>query len=370
MIFFSANSLRFLLSSFILSSLIPLSYATKAVAASTTTTVAANDPRGFIYYAGRWDFNSYSSFWPGAGLRLRFTQALSSLTLNLGSSTSSSLAASISIDYGTWQPISLVPGSNVINLGVLNQTNLVHVVRIQTQKSLTLGRMQLSSIAYNSDAQLLPYRGYMAFEFIGDQFSTGNSSSQGANTAWPRLVSETFKAEANIISQNGICFANISCGGNANGMTSQYWKLQDGNGANNPAYNFSSYMKPIPTHIFIALGNNDYPAVSTSAYQTALQNFLSQLRSIYPTQMIYILYDFNDYYRNSVVETCNSRPTECEKTTFFVDTSAWVDFSNTAIVQNGFLTDAGNQLIATQVTNWLLSNYHIAIPDTWPSRTC
>jgi hypothetical protein len=87
----------------------------------------------------------------------------------------------------------------------------------------------------------------------------------------------------------------------------------------------------------ITLGNNDYRAgISATSYTSTVVSFLSQLRATYPTQQIFLIYDFREYYNNADVEAQNQRATD--KNLNHIDSYQWIDFTNSTVYQNGALT--------------------------------
>ncbi|THU94211.1 hypothetical protein K435DRAFT_860750 [Dendrothele bispora CBS 962.96] len=75
-------------------------------------------------------------------------------------------------------------------------------------------RIDLRSIAINSDANLLPYksRALCSYLSMGDFLSAGQFLPEGVDQAWPFLVGGQFKAEHVIVAQPGTALTDEGIG--------------------------------------------------------------------------------------------------------------------------------------------------------------
>ncbi|KAL5520329.1 hypothetical protein ACEPAG_9543 [Sanghuangporus baumii] len=323
------------------------------------------DPR--VYYHGRWD-KSPGTWWAGTGFKLN-VQNLKSLSLNLGPHTTSpSVPVGVSLDYEPFLTVNISVGNNAIPLDSLKNSEKNNtVVRINSW-GWQNNRVNLESIALNTDAKLLPYiPSRLTFQFIGDSLSAGQYLPQGVDQAWPFLVGEAFKAEHVVVAQPGIALTDIVSYGNPRGMSVQFFKTEDSGYYYSTDHNYTtpwdfSRDVPSPNAVILHLGANDngqnVPA------DTFVQNylvFLGHLRKIYRTQPFLILTPWgwpqpdgtvSYYYQGKYEEILNHWKASGDHNTYLVNTTGWVTYDD-IFHDNLHPTVAGHQKIADLFGTWL-----------------
>ncbi|KAG7443256.1 SGNH hydrolase [Guyanagaster necrorhizus] len=340
-----------------------------AVVSTVALTIANNNP--LIYFHGRWD-SSPGSWWASTGFKL-YVQNLQTLSLDLQADSSSPVGLGVSVDYGNFTSVNASPGTNVIPLGSPNACG--SVVRINAW-GWQNERMLLQDLVLNSDAVLLPYEAAdVNFLFIGDSLSAGQYLPMGVDQAWPFLIGEEFKAEATVIAQPCIALADVVSCSNPHGMSVQFFDTEDPNYIDMPDHDYTtpwnfSNDKPTPTHIVIHIGANDVShGVSASQFVTVYLSFLQRLRTIYPTQPIFVFTPWGwpqpdgtvGYYYVGSYEQIVSQSQD--PNVHLVNTTGWVAYGD-IFPDNLHPTVAGHQKIAGEFTTWL-ANWGLRPAAEW-----
>ncbi|KAJ7483793.1 hypothetical protein B0H11DRAFT_1200153, partial [Mycena galericulata] len=215
--------------------------------------ISNDDP--LIFFHGRWD-NTPETWWSGSGFKIN-VQDLSSLTLNLGPNTTTPLISlGISIDYAPFFTFNATQGANAIPLTFRTQKfpGSTTVVRINAEMYFD-SQLNLESIDLNSGARLVPYKpSEIAFEFIGDSFSTGYTTPDGIINAWDFLIGETYKAEESVVAQPGAALVDIYSYGNVHGMSYQFFRTEDTSYYYDPNHNYTTpwnFHRDIPEHTHV-----------------------------------------------------------------------------------------------------------------------
>ncbi|KII90254.1 hypothetical protein PLICRDRAFT_40459 [Plicaturopsis crispa FD-325 SS-3] len=327
---------------------------------ATALTLQNNDP--LIYFHGRWD-SSPGSWWASTGFKLNVT-GVSSLTLNLGSHTSSFVPLSISVDGGPFvNSINVTAGSNNIPLG---GTVNAGTIRFNAQ-GWQNNRLNLESIVLNDGAEVFPYiPSKLAFQFIGDSLSAGQYVPQGVDQAWPFLTGEAFNAEHTIIAQPGITLHDQQSYGNVHGMSYMYFQTEDPGYSTSPDHDYTTpwnFTRDVPaaTHVVIHIGANDNgQGVSSSTFVQTYNTFLDQLRQIYVDQPIFVFSPWGwpgptgvgYYYQGDYQQIVSTRQQQGDQNIYLVDTTGWVTY-NDIFHDNLHPTVAGHIKIAGEFETWL-----------------
>ncbi|TDL27075.1 SGNH hydrolase [Rickenella mellea] len=308
-----------------------------AVIASVT--IANTNP--LIHFHGRWD-SSPGTWWAGSGLKLNVL-GLKSLTLNLGSHTSSPLAAvGVSVNYQPFFTVNVTQGSNVIPLGNLPKIGNT-VVRLNVE-GWQNNRINLQNIVLNTGALLIPYvPSKLAFTFIGDSLSAGQFLPLGVDQAWPFLTGEFFKAEHTVIAQPGAALSDIVSYGNQHGLSYEFFRTEDDGYYYTTDHNYTtpwdfSRDHPQPTHLVIHIGANDNAqAVPQASFIQTYVAFIKRLRTLYPHQPIFVFTPWGwpnsdgsigQYYPGAYQTVVSTIQAGGDKNIFLVDTTGWVTWAD------------------------------------------
>ncbi|TDL27074.1 SGNH hydrolase [Rickenella mellea] len=308
-------------------------------AALASVTIQNNDP--LIFFHGRWD-SSPGTWWAGSGLKLNVV-GLSSLTLNLGSHTSSPMAAvGVSVNFQPFFTVNVTQGSNKIPLGTLPKGENT-VVRLNVE-GWQNNRINLQNIVLNTGAKLLPYvPSKLAFTFIGDSLSAGQFLPLGVDQAWPFLTGEFFKAEHTVIAQPGAALSDIVSFSNQHGLSFEFFRTEDDGYFFTTDHNFTtpwdfSRDHPTPTHIVIHIGANDSAQnISASSFIQTYLAFIKRLRTLFPKQPLFIFTPWGwpnadgsigQYYPGAYQTIVNTVKSGGDKNIFLVDTTGWVTFAD------------------------------------------
>ncbi|KAJ7627220.1 hypothetical protein FB45DRAFT_991278 [Roridomyces roridus] len=287
-----------------------------------SSVIPNTDP--LIFFHGRWD-TAPETWWSGSGFKLNVAN-LTSLTINLGPNTTlPSVALGVSIAYQPFFSFDAVPGANVIPLPApatlnSNEANGTTVVRINAEMYFS-SQMNLESIVLNEGAHLVPYvPSAIAFEFIGDSFST-----------------ET------VVAQPGAALTDIFSYGNVHGMSFQFFQTEDTSYFNDPFHNYTTpwnFSRDVPerTHVVVHIGANDAAqGVTQDDFVQTYLDFLATIRVLYPTQPFFIFTPWgwpnpegpNSYYYPGAYPTVvEGRQALGDNNLFIVDTTGWVTYAD------------------------------------------
>ncbi|ETW80070.1 hypothetical protein HETIRDRAFT_322385 [Heterobasidion irregulare TC 32-1] len=339
------------------------------VAGHASKSVVIPNTHPLIYYHGRWD-KSPGTWWAGSGFKLN-VQNLSSLTLNLGSHTTTPLVTvGVSLDYEPFYTVNVSAGTNPIPLtqsSAQAQKSSHTVVRINAV-GWQDNRVNLDSITLNSGATLLPYKpSKLAFQYIGDSLSAGQYLPQGVDQAWPFLTGEFFKAEHVVIAQPGAALSDILSYGNVHGLSYQFFKTEDDGFFYTTDHNYTTpwdFRRDVPaaTHVVIHIGANDSAQnVTGDAFVDVYLKFLARLRTIYEHQPILVFTPWgwpsadgpnSYYYDGRYSEIVDQRKTLGDHNVFLVNTTGWVTYED-VFPDNLHPSVAGHVKIAGLFERWL-----------------
>ncbi|KAF7375739.1 SGNH hydrolase [Mycena sanguinolenta] len=307
-----------------------------AMTASVGQHVRIQNDDPLIFFHGRWD-TAPETWWSGSGFKIN-VQDLSSLTLNLGPNTTAPvIALGISVDYAPFFSLNASAGANVIPLALRPQKKLpgaTTVVRINAEMYFD-SQMNLESIDLNPGARLVPYvPSKLAFEFIGDSFSTGYTTPEGIIQAWDFLIGETFKAEESVVAQPGAALVDILSYGNTED-TSYYY---------DPIHNYTTpwnFRRDVPerTHIVVHIGANDAAQnVTQELFVSTYIDFFGQMRL--PLLTMNIFADVTQwgwpspdgpnayYYTGAYQEVLDARRSLGDRNMFLVNCTGWVTYAD------------------------------------------
>ncbi|EIN09373.1 hypothetical protein PUNSTDRAFT_126308 [Punctularia strigosozonata HHB-11173 SS5] len=332
--------------------------------AATTQVIPASSH--LIHYHGRWD-SIPSTWWPGSGFKLAFSTAPKNLTLNVGASVSTppiTVSARFG-DVGEWVTLNLTAGANIVPLtsvGLVDTKSAV--LDVVTQFEGGTARLELQSIELDDAAKLTTYTPKkLAFEFIGDSLTAGYLSERGVVDDWSFKVGDYFKAEHNQIAQSGACLTDQLCWGNPRGMSYLYFQTQNSayewlNNNITTSWNFASY-KPQPTHVFINIGTNDnYYGINGTAFEKEYISFLHNLRTIYPSQPIFVMSPWGYPTPSGLVPYFQTEDAAVvagvkDKNVFLVNGTGWIQYGDT-FPDYTHPTPNGHSKIAYHMIDYLL----------------
>ncbi|KAJ7288858.1 SGNH hydrolase-type esterase domain-containing protein [Mycena rebaudengoi] len=333
--------------------------------ASSHIRIPNNHP--LIFFHGRWD-TAPETWWSGSGFKIN-VQDLSSLTLNLGPNTSFPFVAlGVSVDHAPFFTFNATTGANTIPLKLTHKRpGSTTVVRINAEMYFN-SQMHLESIDLNAGARLVPYKpSKLAFEFIGDSFSTGYTTPEGILQAWDFLVGETFKAEESVVAQPGAALVDIFSFGNVHGMSYQFFRTEDTSYFFNPNHNFTtpwSFRRDVPerTHIVVHIGANDASQnVASDLFVNTYIDFLASVRKLYPHQPFFLFTPWGwpnangpnaFYYPGAYEAVLAARQALGDHNMFLVNTTGWVTFDD-VFPDNLHPSVAGHKKIAGLFQEWL-----------------
>ncbi|KAJ6564720.1 SGNH hydrolase-type esterase domain-containing protein [Mycena capillaripes] len=296
-----------------------------------------------IFFHGRWD-TAPETWWSGSGFKIN-VQGLSSMTLNLGPNTTVPFVAlGVSVDYAPFFSLNATVGANIIPLALPHKRpGATTVVRINAEMYFS-SQMNLDSIDLNAGAKLVPYKpSKLAFEFIGDSFSTGYTTPEGILQAWDFLIGETFKAEETVVAQPGATLVDEFSFGNVHGMSFQFFQTEDTSYYYDPNHNFTTpwnFRRDVPerTHVVVHIGANDASQnVDQAVFVSTYVDFLATVRKLYPYQPFFLFTpwgwpnpDFPNayYYPGAYEEVLAARQALGDNNMFLVNTTGWVTYAD------------------------------------------
>ncbi|KAJ7716951.1 SGNH hydrolase-type esterase domain-containing protein [Mycena metata] len=328
-----------------------------------------------IFFHGRWD-TAPETWWyaSGSGFKIN-VQDLSSLVLNLGPNTTFPVVAlGVSVNYEPFFNLNASAGANVIPLALPHKRpGATTVVRINAEMYFD-SQMNLESINLNAGAKLVLYKpSKIAFEFIGDSFSTVN----GILNAWDFLIGETFKAEETVVAQPGatlvvrikfIGFPKDEFSfGNVHGMSFQFFRTEDTSYFYNPIHNFTTpwdFRRDVPerTHVVVHIGANDASqSVDQAVFVSTYIDFLATIRNLYPHQPFFLFTPWGwpspdgpnaFYYPGAYEAVLAARQSLGDNNMFLVNTTGWVTYAD-VFPDNLHPSVEGHAKIAGLFQQWL-----------------
>ncbi|KAF7316222.1 SGNH hydrolase [Mycena indigotica] len=333
-----------------------------------------------IFYHGRWD-SAPETWWSGSGFKLN-VRNLQSLTVNLGPNTTQPFVAlGVSIDHAPFFSLNATIGANVIPISLPHKTARdTTVVRINAEMYFS-SQMHLHSIELNPGAQLVPYvPSKIAFEFIGDSFSTGYTTPDGILNAWDFIVGENFKAEESVVAQPGAALVDIFSFGNAHGMSYQFFKTEDTSYYYSSVHNYTTpwdFRRDVPerTHIVVHIGANDASQnVPQDEFVSTYIDFLARVRKLYPHQPFFLFTPWGwpqptgpnaFYYDGAYEQVFQARQTLGDHNMFLVNTTGWVTYAD-VFQDNLHPSVEGHAKIAKLFTAWL-QKWGLKPLAAWPN---
>ncbi|KAJ7101357.1 SGNH hydrolase-type esterase domain-containing protein [Mycena belliarum] len=344
-----------------------------------TSQVKVRNDDPLIFFHGRWD-TAPETWWSGSGFKIN-VQDLSSLTLNLGPNTTAPFVAlGVSVDYAPFFTFNATAGANSIpvSLATPKGSGATTVVRFNVEMYAN-NQMHLESIVLNAGAKLVPYvPSELAFEFIGDSFSTGYTTPEGILQAWDFITGETFKAEESVVAQPGATLVDMESFGNEHGMSFQFFQTEDTGYFYNAKHNFTtpwSFSRDVPerTHVVVHIGAND---ASQSVNQTVFVNtyidFLARVRKLYPTQPFFLFTPWGwpnptgpnaYYYPGAYNSVLAARQALGDHNMFLVNTTGWITYED-VFPDNKHPSVEGHAKIARLFQTWL-ENWGLHPLKTW-----
>jgi len=330
--------------------------------------VSNDDP--LIYYHGRWD-TSPGTWWTGSGFKLH-VQNFQSLSLVLGEHTTAPLASiGVSVDYQPFTTVNVSTGTNTVisqpsGGPIIHPLTSTSVIRINAE-GWQNNRVNLEQIVLNPGARLMSYTpSKLAFQFIGDSLSAGQYLPQGVDQAWPFLVGENFKAEHTVTAQPGATLTDIVSYGNQHGVSFEFFRTEDDGYYYTTDHNYTTpwdfSRDTPPSHVVIHIGANDASQnVTEPAFVQTYLNFVARLRTLYPSQPIFVFTPWgwpgadgtvSYYYDGAYQQIVDSRHSLGDKNVFLVNTTGWVTYED-VFPDNQHPNVAGHVKIAGLFQAWL-----------------
>ena len=314
------------------------SMASAVVAHAATRAISPTDHN--IHYVGRWDTSSsatYTSYWPGAYFKTRFT----------GTSVKLRLAHSVSVyvllDNRKDTFYHNVSGTvNLTSTLLAPGTHSLRVAAFTEQDSIAFQGLLLdagaTTVATPVPSQLI--------EFVGDSITAGATDSKRALSDYAWLIGERLAVQHTQIAYGGICLVDhVKCyspngQGNGIGMSRAFFKLQTVTSPNSPDWDFTRYQA---NEVVINLGTNDagYRA-GASAFQSTYITFLQNIRSKYPNARIFVMRPFNGNYASNTRAAVQAVNGAGDRNVQYVDTTGW-------LVRSDFASDDLHPTDAGQV---------------------
>ncbi|KAJ7877490.1 SGNH hydrolase-type esterase domain-containing protein [Mycena leptocephala] len=272
----------------------PTSPASPKINVAPYIRIDKTDP--LIFFHGRWD-TAPETWWSGSGFKLNpfFT-------------------------------VNATAGANIIPVPAAvarKRVGATTVVRINAEMYFS-NQMNLESVDLNMGARLVPYKpSKIAFEFIGDSFSTGYTTPDGILNAWDFLIGETFKAE------------ETWCPAGCTEDTGYYY---------DPVHNYTTpwnFRRDVPerTHVVVHIGANDASQnVTQDVFVDTYIDFLATIRKLYPHQPFFLFTpwgwpwspDFppSFYYDGAYEAVLEARQALGDHNMFLVNTTGWVTYAD------------------------------------------
>ncbi|KAK7684463.1 hypothetical protein QCA50_012410 [Cerrena zonata] len=330
---------------------------TVLVSGAIGSVIISND-HPLIHFHGRWD-KSPGTWWAGSGFKMHVDN-LKSLSLILGEHTTTPVASIGVSPYPSLKP------SSVVRINVEGWQN---------------NRINVEKIILNDGARLLPYSpSRLGFQFIGDSLSAGQYLPQGVDQAWPFLVGEQFKAEHTVNAQPGATLTDIVSYGNQHGVSFQFFRTEDTGYFYTTDHNFTTAWDfrrdvPPPTHVIIHIGANDASqSVTQDSFIKTFLNFISRLRTLYPTQPIFLFTPWgwpsadgsvSQYYPGAHQQIVQDRIKLGDHNVFLVNTTGWVTFDD-VFPDNQHPNVPGHEKIANLFGAWL-ETWGLKPEPEWPA---
>lgn len=274
----------------------------------------------YVRYLGRgYVHNSYEgrSFnWPQSGFEFEFIGTKAEIFALMPSGTA---YFNVSVDGGEPTRIQLVPGWNTIceNLS-LND----HVVKFVRSSEAIHGKVYINFLRVDGQAPSPTKEKERKIEIYGDSYTAGygnvpqgieNEDVSAHNTdhwkGYASIIGRHYDADTNVIAFSGKGMAmNHNSGGtttnevNTIPMQFEYADIATGTGVEE-AWDHSKYT---PDLVIIFLGTNDFRGTSNMGshgayFQEKYEEFLSTLKTTYPTSKILCLSKMNTCYKEEAM---------------------------------------------------------------------
>jgi len=289
-----------------------------------------------IKYFGRWDFSNaaqYVSKWGGAYIRTRFTGT--TVKVKLGN-TSNFYAK---IDNGPW--VRYIGVTGTVNLTPTPLTSGNHTVSVAQGKDYDYV-FNFQGLVLDAGATTLatPVSTDLV-EWIGDSITAGYTDSLANVSGYGWVCSEAMGTEHTQIAYPGITLTNGF--GTYPGMEVSYFNLQSPNNLTSPPWDFTKYT---PKLAVINLGTNDNgKQVPDATFQTAMTNFLANVRAKFPDAEIFVMECLLNGIKSVPTKAAvKARQNAGDGKLIYIETTNWV--TNADYTDGLHPSDAGNRKIS------------------------
>lgn len=278
-----------------------------------------------IQYFGRWDTSdatTYRNDWGGAYFKVNFSGTTVRIKL------ASAINLYVSIDgTETYYP----NADGTVNLTPVALAPGVHSLRVassyfsnydgQTEQ----GVFKFQGLTLDAGATTSPPAVYgKLIEFAGDSITAGMALSKWALSDYAWLAAEQLGYEHTQIAHTGINLVDNWSFNNLPtkiGLSKQFFKLQNGNYAASPDWNFATYS---PQMVVINIGTNDgFTGVPGATFKSTYITFLQNIFDKYPSTVILAMRPFNGAYANEIYDAVNT-VSAAGHSVFYIDTTGWV----------------------------------------------
>jgi lysophospholipase L1-like esterase len=323
------------------------------VSTTKTTTTTSSSPTSTgsaqVQLLGRVLTNSDSSYsftWPYSGLRFAFSGTQADVTF----SVSGQNGFTLSVDGGNVTQYEQTSGSTYkISTGALKSgTHTVEVRKITEANTGTVALAPTDLVVAGTYVATTPNARQL--EFIGDSITAGygvdgvnpcsfTPQTENAGHSYAAIAAATLHADVSVIAWSGKGVTRNypnSDGSSTPPVLPTLW-LQTSALATSPAYTFPA--AKAPQAVVINLGTNDFAYLSGSTavrapitlsqYQSAMDAFVTQVRSKYPSAAIFLASSplLSDGYpsgqnQKSTQETALQNIVATHSNTFFVSIPA------------------------------------------------
>jgi lysophospholipase L1-like esterase len=303
-----------------------------------------------IQFTGRWDTTdpaAYVANWDGAYLTTRFTGT--TVTLN----QRNTIDFWASIDGGedvsfvnvsgpvTITPTPLAPGVHSLRVSYRNVGGSYHGDAVFQGLTLDAGARTVPRTAPPQPAGADHGRQPL-IEFVGDSITAGQTSSKTTLTSYSWLVGERLGARHTSIGYGGGCLVAAADG--CAGVSQLFFHT--GFGADSALWDFDRYTADA---VVINLGTNDLTHKVTEAeFQSVYEQFLRDVRGVYPHAEIFVLGTFVGRYLPQTEAAVATVAGAGDKHVTFVNTVGWLPAEGRT--DSVHPNDLGHQLIADQLT--------------------
>ena len=260
--------------------------------------------------------NGRSFNWPQSGFEFEFIGTKASIYVKKATGTA---YFNVSVDGGDPTRILLTEGLNVLceNLP-LND----HIIKFVRSSEAIHGKVYITNLYVDGQAPIPTKEKERKLEIYGDSYTAGygnvpvgieNEDVSAQNTdhwkGYASIVARHYDADANVIafSGKGMAMNHNSSGTTTNEINTipmqfEYADIATGTGAES-SWDHSKYT---PDLVIIFLGTNDYRGTSAMGthgayFQEKYEEFLSTLKTTYPTSKILCLSKMNTCYKEDAM---------------------------------------------------------------------